>query len=80
MAERTKAAGCNPAGINPTEVRILSRPPFKEKNMEMKCPKCDNNMKEYITSFKCRGCDFRYIKKFQFKEIELEEVEDMIYR
>lgn len=38
--------------------------------MELKCPKCGNDMKEYVTSFKCRNrrCDFKYIKKFQFKK------------
>lgn len=37
--------------------------------MEMKCPKCNNDMKEYIIFFKCRNCNFKYEKKFQFGEI-----------
>lgn len=40
--------------------------------MEMKCPKCLCDMKEYITHFKCRICNFNYTKKFQFKKTELE--------
>ena len=36
--------------------------------MELKCPHCNGDMKEYITCFMCRNCHFKYNKKFQPKE------------
>lgn len=33
---------------------------------ELKCPKCNSDMKEYVTSFKCRNldCRFEYTKQY----------------
>jgi hypothetical protein len=34
---------------------------------EMKCPKCGNDLKEYVTRFRCRNpeCQYEYKKYFQ---------------
>lgn len=45
---------------------------------ELKCPKCGNDCKEYVTRFKCRNstCDFEYTKYFQITK-EFKELEDL---
>lgn len=37
-----------------------------ENQEEMKCPKCNSDMKEYITSFKCRNMSCGYVFKNYF--------------
>jgi len=34
------------------------------KFIEMKCPKCGGDMKEYAQKFLCRNCDWVYKKEF----------------
>jgi len=43
---------------------------MNEDKQEMKCPKCNSDMKEYVTCFRCRNkdCNFIYVKYFQIKE------------
>jgi len=40
---------------------------MEETQLEMKCPKCGNDMKEYATCFRCRylECRYTYRKVFQ---------------
>ena len=35
---------------------------------EMECPECNADMKEYVTSFKCRNCGWVYKKRFPLKD------------
>jgi hypothetical protein len=42
---------------------------IKPIDPELKCPKCGEDMKEYVTRFMCRNieCRFDYTKQFQFR-------------
>jgi len=44
---------------------------FNKVDIEMRCPLCDYDMKEYVFNFKCRNldCEYVYKKKFPIKEI-----------
>lgn len=44
-------------------------------NDELKCPKCNSDMKEFVTSFRCRDlkCSFKYNKTFPNTRPEQEE-------
>ena len=38
--------------------------------LELKCPKCGEDMKEYVNTFRCRNkgnCNYEYKKYFQHK-------------
>jgi len=37
---------------------------FKKIQQEILCPKCKNDMKEYVTRFICRNCKYTYTKIF----------------
>ena len=45
--------------------------------MEMICPVCMRHMKEYVTKFRCRSCDFVYEKYFQKDLISIDKVLSM---
>ncbi len=38
-----------------------------EVEIEMLCPKCKSDMKEYVTKYKCRGCKLEVVKYFKIK-------------
>jgi ribosomal protein S27AE len=42
---------------------------IKPVEPELKCPKCGEDMKEYVTRLTCRNkeCGFTYTKQFQFR-------------
>ena len=55
-----------PCGVPVINHLVTEEEPDVESDIELRCPACQSDMKEYVTQFKCRNCNYVYRKKFQW--------------